>query len=128
MEKEVRLKSDYNKLEQLKEHLNSYSSFDTTIDYDHWDLRTNAQGEMERCIVIKKSNMHGAKAYFSAENTLKVTYIIPNKMMNAYFGKSQKARRNILEILSGAIKNTLLANSQKKAFETIIKTFDNVKA
>jgi len=61
--------------------------------------------------------MHGMKLFFSNENVLEATYIIPNKMMNAYFGRSQKRYRNILEIITGSIKNALLAGAQKKAFE-----------
>lgn len=60
--------------------------------------------------------MHGMKVYFSNENELIMSYIIPNKFMNAYFGKSVKARKSILELIGGAIKNTLLSGSQKKAF------------
>ena len=78
-------------------------------------------------MVIKKSNMHGAKAYLSSGDTLKLDYIIPNKVMNAYFGKSQKARRNVLEMIAGSIKTTLLAGSQKKAFEEITHSFNKIE-
>ena len=71
--------------------------------------------------------MHGAKAYFTKDNTLKVSYVIPNKAMNAYFGKSVKARKNILEIIGGKIKGAMLAGSQKKAFEEIVGSFDEIK-
>ena len=36
--------------------------------------------------------------------------------MNAYFGKSVKARKSILEVVGGIIKNAFLSGSQKKAF------------
>lgn len=126
MEKMIKVKSEYGSLDQLTNFLKTQSPYEISKEYDHWDLRTDANGQMEQCIVIKKSNMHGAKAYFSNENTLKVDYIIPNKMMNAYFGKSQKAHRNILEILAGGIKNTLLAGPQKKAFEEIVTSFNTI--
>ena len=74
---------------------------------------------MEQCIVLKKSAMHGMKIYFPNENTVKMTYSIPNKMMHAYFGKSVKARRNIFEIVTGQIKELVLAPAQKKAFEEL---------
>ncbi len=98
------------------------------MDYDIWDLRTDANGQMEKCVVIKKSNMHGAKAYITPQNELSISYIIPNKVMNAYFGKSQKARKGILDIVAGGIKNIALAGSQKKAFEEISSNLDEIKA
>ena len=63
--------------------------------------------------------MHAVKLYFTNENTVKVSYIIPNKIMHAYFGKSVKARRNIIEILAGVIKQAVLAAPQQKAFEEL---------
>jgi uncharacterized membrane protein len=63
--------------------------------------------------------MHAVKLFFTNENTLKISYIIPNKMMHAYFGKSVKARRNIIEILTGAVKQEILAGPQKKAFDEL---------
>lgn len=126
MEKIIKVKEDYNSLEKLIDFLKTESPFDISKDYDHWDVRTDSNGQMEQCVVIKKSNMHGAKAYFEDENTLKIDYIIPNKMMNAYFGKSVKARKNIIEILAETIKNTALAGSQKKTFEEITNSFNKI--
>jgi hypothetical protein len=40
-------------------------------------------------------------------------------MMNAYFGKSVKARRNIIQLVAGKITEAVLANPQKKAFEEL---------
>jgi hypothetical protein len=74
---------------------------------------------MEQCIVLKKSGMHAVKAFFVNQNTVKITHIIPNKMMNAYFGKSVKARRNIIEIIAGKIKQVLLKGPQEKAFKEL---------
>ena len=127
MEKLIQIKEGFTSLEKVMEHIGSQSPFETSKDYDHWEIRTNANGQMEQCVVIKKSKMHGAKAYFTDNNTLKVSYVIPNKAMNAYFGKSVKARKNILEIISGKIKGAMLAGPQKKAFEEIVGSFDEIK-
>ena len=117
MEKIITVKSDYNSLEKFEDFMKKESSYDCSIDYDSWDVRTDANGQMEKCVLIKKSGMHGMKVHFSKENEVMMSYLIPNKMMNAYFGKSQKAHKNVLEIVTGMIKNTLLSGSQKKAFE-----------
>lgn len=117
MEKIITVKSDYNSLEKIEDFMKKESSYDCSIDYDSWDVRTDANGQMEKCVLIKKSGMHGMKVHFSKENEVMMSYLIPNKMMNAYFGKSQKAHKNVLEIVTGMIKNTLLSGSQKKAFE-----------
>ena len=37
--------------------------------------------------------------------------------MNAYFGKSVRARKDIIQIVTGIIKQAVLAPGQKKAFE-----------
>lgn len=127
METTIKLKDAFTSLDEIVNHVKSNSSFEASKEYDHWDLRTDANGQMEQCVVIKKSNMHGVKAYFTNDNTLKIDYIIPSKLMNAYFGKSQKAHRNIIELVAGGIKNTLLAGSQKKAFNEIVQSFDKIK-
>ena len=80
-------------------------------------MRTDANGQMEKCVLIKKSGMHALKVHFTKENEIMMSHLIPSKVMNAYFGRSQKARRNILEIIAGVIKNALLIGSQKKAFK-----------
>lgn len=126
MEKSIKVKSEYSSLDKLIDFLKSESPFGISKEYDHWDVRTDANGQMEQCVVIKKSNMHGAKAYFENENTLKVDYIIPNKMMNAYFGKSQKSYKNVLEIIAGKVKSIALENSQKKAFEEVLNSFNKI--
>lgn len=128
MEKLIKVKSEYSSLDKVLDFLKSESPYEVSKDYDHWELRTDNSGQMEQCVVMKKSGMHGAKAYFSNENTLKVDYIIPNKMMNAYFGKSQKAHRNILEIITGGIKNVALKGSQNKAFNEIVETLNKMTA
>jgi hypothetical protein len=63
--------------------------------------------------------MHAVKLFFVNENTVKMSYIIPNKIMQAYFGKSVKARRNIIEIIAGIIKQAVLAGPQQKAFDEL---------
>ncbi len=117
MENKITLKSEYNSLEKLSDYLKQESPYGSTIEYDSWDIRTNANGHMEKCLLIKKSAMHGMKVYFNSTNELVMSYIIPNKLMNAYFGKSVKARKNILEIITGLIKSALLSRSQKTAFQ-----------
>lgn len=124
MENIITIKNQYNSLEILHNFLKTASSFECSKDYDIWEHRTDANGQMAQCIVLKKSNMHALKVFFVNENTVKVNHIIPSKMMHAYFGKSVKARRNIIEIIAGAIKQAVLVNSQKKAFEeleTVVK-------
>ena len=64
----------------------------------------------------------------NSENELLLTYIIPNKVMNAYFGRSEKAYKTIPEIIGGAIKNGLLIGSQKKAFNAIASVFTQITA
>jgi hypothetical protein len=117
MENKITLKSEYNSLEKLNDYLKKESEFDCSIDYDSWDIRTDANGQMEKCILLKKSSMHGMKVYFNKNNELVMSYIIPNKIMNAYFGKSVKARKSILEVVGGIIKNAVLSGSQKTAYQ-----------
>lgn len=126
MEKLIKVKQEYGSLEKVMEFIGTQSPFEASIDYDHWEIRTDENGQMKQCVVVKKSKMHGAKAYFVDENTLKVNYVIPNKAMNAYFGKSQKARRNIFEIITGKIKGAALAGSQKKAFGEIVQSLNKI--
>jgi len=128
MEKLITIKNEYNSLDSLNTYLKTASSFESSKEYDSWDVRTNAHGQMEQCLVLKKSSMHGMKVHFENENTLKMTYIIPNKMMHAYFGKSQKQYQNILEIVTGKIKSALLAPAQNKAFEEMEQVFLKISA
>jgi hypothetical protein len=68
--------------------------------------------------------MNAIKVYFTEGNTAKLSYIIPNKIMNSYFGKSKRIRQNIIELMSEKLKQTILAGSQQKAFdelETIVR-------
>ena len=122
MEISIQLKEEYTTLDQLISYLKTNTSFEISKEYDHWEVRTDASGQMEQCVVIKKSGMHGAKAYFTYKNTVKIDYIVPNKVLNAYFGISQKAHKNILELVAEQIKKLFLASSQKKAFNEIINS------
>lgn len=127
MEKQITIKSEYNSLDSILNFIKKESPYEASIEYDSWDVRTDANGQMEKCIMIKKSSMHGMKAYITKENALQLDYIIPNKLMNAYFGKSQKRYKNILEIVTGKVKDVLLAGSQKKAFNEMEQVFKNIK-
>lgn len=128
MEKQITIKQEYNSLENLLAFLQKDSSLESSIEYDAWDVRTDANGQMEQCVVIKKSAMHGLKGYFTQDNQLKLSYIIPNKVMNAYFGKSQKRYQNPLEIITNKIKDTLLAVPQQKAFDEMEQVFTKILA
>ena len=119
MENLIRIKQPYNSLDELYDVLKKESGFECSKEYDVWEHRTDASGQMAQCIVLKKSGMHAVKLFFVNENTVKVNHIIPNKLMHAYFGKSVKARRNILEVIAGAIKQAVLVKSQQQAFEEL---------
>ncbi|MDG1914755.1 MAG: hypothetical protein P8I55_09225 [Crocinitomix sp.] len=109
MENKITLKNEYNILDKLMDFLKGENSYESSLTYDIWGLRTDANGQMEKCVLVKKSSMHGMKVYFSQENELMMSYVIPNKVMNAYFGKSVKARKSILEVIGGGIKNVMLS-------------------
>ncbi|MFD2562922.1 hypothetical protein [Aquimarina rubra] len=119
MEKRITIKNEYSSLDALHNFLKTTSTLESTKEYDIWEHRTDENGQMEQCLVLKKNSMHAIKMYFVNDNTVKVNYIIPNKLMHAYFGKSVKARRDIFEIVTGKIKEALLAPAQKKAFEEL---------
>ena len=119
MENLITIKNEYNSLDALQNFLKNVSSFECSKEYDQWEVRTDSNGKMAQCIVLKKSNMHAIKVFFANENTVKINYVIPNKIMHAYFGKSVKARRNIIEIVAGIIKQAVLAPAQKAAFEEL---------
>ncbi|TCK69306.1 hypothetical protein DFQ05_0827 [Winogradskyella wandonensis] len=128
MENLIEVKNDYNTLDKLHNRLKKEANYDCSKTYDSWEVRTDANGQMAQCLVLKKSGMHAVKAYFINDNTIKINYIIPNKVLHAYFGKSVKARRNILEIATGVIKEAVLAGSQKKAFDELQTTIKRATA
>tara|TARA_R110002012_G_scaffold75765_4_gene191351 strand:- start:886 stop:1272 length:387 start_codon:yes stop_codon:yes gene_type:complete len=124
MQTTVQIKNEYNSLDTLNTYLNAASDFTCSKEYDIWEMRTDANGQMEQCLVLKKSSMHAAKLYFTSENKVKVDYVIPNKIMNAYFGKSVKARRSILEIVGGIVKSAILKAPQEKAFNELTQVIE----
>jgi len=124
----ITIKKQYNTLDSLYNYLKTASNYDCSKEYDIWEHRLDAIGQMEQCLVLKKSNMHAVKAYFTKDNTIKIDHIIPNKMMQAYFGKSQKMHRNFIEIITGSITQNLLAGSQNKAFEEMKEIFNKISA
>ncbi len=126
MEKIITIKKEYNSLDKLYNALKTISSYNCTKEYDKWEVRTDTNGQMAQCIVLKKSGMHAVKIYFIGENKVKINYIIPNSLMNAYFGKSVKLRRSIIEILAGKIKEIVLAPAQKKAFQELEMVVDEI--
>lgn len=128
MEKHITLKNEYNSLDKILNYLKTESNFECSKEYDSWDVRTDSNGQMEQCIVIKKSAMHGMKIYFPRDSSMIMTYIIPNKIMNAYFGKSQKKYQSILEVITGKISQTLLSGAQEKAFKEIEQEFSKITA
>ena len=119
MENLISINDKYNSLDKLKDFLQSTSDYECVKDYDTWEHRVDDKGHMEQCLILKKSNMHAVKLFFVNDNVVKVNHIIPNKMMQAYFGKSVKARQNIIEIITGKIKEVALAGSQQKAFKEL---------
>jgi len=128
MEKFIQVTSKYQSLDTLQEFLKQSSQHECTKNYDKWELRTDVNNQMAKCLVVKKSSMHAIKVFFAEENVIKVNHIIPNSVMNAYFGKSVKARKNILEIVTGKVKELILIGSQKKAFEELVKPFEKISA
>jgi len=108
MERLIEIKNDYNSLDKLK------------------DVLEKTNGQMAECLLFKKNGMHALKVFFVNENTIKINHIIPNKMMNAYFGKSAKAYKNIIEIVAGGLKNVLLKGAQEKAFKDMEQVFHKI--
>lgn len=126
MEKTITIKNNYKSLNDLQKKLMEASSLECSKEYDVWEHRVDANGQMAECIVLRKSSMHAIKMFFVNENTIKVNHIIPNKIMNIYFGKSVKVRRNIIEVITDIIKQKLLVASQEKAFDELIKVVNKV--
>ncbi|PHR72859.1 MAG: hypothetical protein COA67_03925 [Lutibacter sp.] len=128
MENLIEIRKEYNSLDKLCNYLKTASTFECSKEYDIWEQRVDNNGQMAQCIVVKKSGMHAIKVFFANESTVKINYIIPNKVMHAYFGKSVKARRNIMEIVAGVIKQAVLAAPQKKVFEELEKIVEKAAA
>jgi hypothetical protein len=54
MEKLITIKNEYNSLDLLNDFLKKDSTFESSKEYDSWDVRTDANGQMEQCLIIKK--------------------------------------------------------------------------
>ena len=126
METRITLKNSINSLDTLQDLIKKETSYQCSKEYDIWEMRTNEKGQMEQCLIIKKSNMHAVKLFFIDEHSVKLSYTIPNKILNAYFGKSVKARRNVIEIIAGIIKQAILAGPQQKAFTEIEQSIKKI--
>ena len=126
MEKLITINNNLNSLDKLQEVLKKEAIYDCSKEYDIWEMRTDKNGQMAQCVLVKKSNMHAVKLFFINENTVKMSYVIPNKIMQAYFGKSVKARRNIIEIIAGIIKQAVLAGPQQKAFDELERNINKI--
>ncbi len=126
MEKTFKLKPEFSTLESLLVAVKQEPNYTSSIEYDVWEMRTGDDGNMEQCVLVKKSSMHGVKAYFTQANTIKITQVIPSKTKNAMLGQN-KGRRNALELIVGSIKSALVKSSQRKAFAELKTVFDKVK-
>ena len=119
MEKIIKINSAYHSLKTLCEALKTNGAYESSIAYDIWEVRTDSNGQMAQCVLLKKSGMHAVKLYLTVESDLKISYVIPNKLMNVYFGKHRRVRQNILELITTKIKEAILEGSQKKAFDEL---------
>ena len=119
MENLIAINNQYKSLDQLHNALKKSANFSCTKEYDIWEQRLDNNGNLAQCLVLKKNNMHAVKLFFINENTLKANHIIPNKIMQAYFGKSEKRYQNVFEIITGKIKTAVLEPAQKKAYHEI---------
>jgi hypothetical protein len=128
MEKTLKIKTDYNSLEKLLEFAKTESSYKSSLEYDTWEMRTDANGQMEQCLLVQKSSMHGVKVYFTGADTIKINQVIPSKTKNALLGANPNKRRNILELITSSIKNAIVKGAQKKAFNEMQVVFDKVAA
>ncbi len=123
MKKIITIKEEYNSLEKLQSYLKTASNYSSNIQHDKWEMKKDAAGNMLKCLMVKKSAMHGVKVYFLDNKTIELSYAIPNALLHAWFGKSQQAYRRIDEIVLGKIKDAVLAGSQKKVFNEMEQVF-----
>jgi len=121
MKKQIKVKQEIDSIDKLFNQVKKISPFDVSLEYDVWDLRTDKNGQMEKCILLKKNSMHGLKMYVDESQNVYASYIIPNKILNAYLGKSQKKYRNVLEILTSKLLSSVLAGPQNKAFNEMFQ-------
>jgi hypothetical protein len=128
MQAKITVKEEFKTLDKMLDFVSDESPFECKKEYDSWDVRTGINGQMEQCIIVKQSAMNGVKLHFADESTLVMTHIVPSKVMNAYFGKSQKAHKNILEVVTGKIGELVFSGSKKKAFSEVEQLLSSVKA
>ncbi len=128
MEKLIKVKDKYNSLDLLLDFLKNESSYESSKMYDSWEIRTDSKGLMEQCLLIKKSSMHGIKVFFTDKNTVKITQVIPSKVMNAIFGTNKNKRQNIFELVTSKIKGVFVSASQRKAFKEMKTVFNRASA
>ncbi|MDY8136250.1 hypothetical protein [Aquimarina sp. 2201CG5-10] len=126
MEKIATIKNEYNSLDKLLKYLEKESEYDCSINHDKWEVRRDSNGKIQQCILIKKSAMHGLQVFFLSENKIEISHTIPNMLLYAYLGKSKQQYRRIDEIVIGKIKDLLLVNSQKKAFNEMEQVFEEI--
>lgn len=123
MEKYLKIKEEYNSLKKVEEFIKKESPYECSLKYDAWDVRKDANGNVEKCLVVRKSSIHGVKMYFSEDNTLKMTHIIPNKIMEAFLGESKKRYQGMLEVVTEKVKSLLLSGSKKKTIDEVAEVF-----
>lgn len=127
MEKILKLKSEFDSLEPLLVAVQKKNpSYTSVIEYDVWEMCSGTDRNIEQCVLVKKSSMHGVKAYFTAPNTIKISQVIPSKTKNALLGQ-RKGRRNALELIVGTIKSSIVKSAQRKAFQELQTVFQEVK-
>ena len=119
MENLITINNQYGSLDQLHNVLKLSANLKCTKEYDIWEQRVDNNGNLAQCLILRKNSMHAVKLFFINENTLKANHIIPNKIMQAYFGKSQKAYQNVIEIITNKIKSAVIEPAQEKAFYEI---------
>ncbi len=119
MEKLIKVKEEFNSLDKIENFLKKESSYQVSQDYDRWEIRADENGHMKKCVVVQKSNLYGLKLFLTNESTVKATYIIPNKIMESYFGK-KAGFRSIFKVITEKIKDAILSGKQQKAFDEMI--------
>lgn len=132
------LNDSFTDLEALKIALINNSNYDSSLEYDIWNVvmglnglpghRLDEQGHIAKCIVLKKNNLNAIAVYLKKNNEVHVKHIIPNAFLQGILGKSNEQRQNILEIITGKLKAMILADKQEKAFIELVDYVKTVKA
>lgn len=126
MYKQITIKQEYDSLDKVLKLLQKISQYESSIEYDTWDMQTDSNGQIAKCILIKKNSMHGLKLSFDNQQKLHVSYVIPSKALNAILGPNQKRYRNPLEILTSKILSLAISGQQKKAFNEMSTALNNL--